>query len=357
MAFSLSVIVPNFNDARFLPMALDALLSQSEPAQEIFVVDDASSDQSPEIIESYARRYPVIRPVIRPRTQGVVATMNQFAREATREFVYFAAADDFVLPGYFATARSLLEKSPRAGLCSALCRVVDAAGNDLGLFSSPIPQTDSFGYIAPERGRELLLRHDSWVKGNTAIYRREAVVAEGGFRPELHGFSDGFMHRLMILEYGVCFVPVPFVCLRQREGSVSDRTNTDEAKLSDVITVGAELMGNDPKHRFLAKYIARWRQRTLFGAARTMLGRNLFSSGSLEALGLTRLDHAIVKTLLALRAQRFSQVYLFLRMRPYDLMSMARRRLHYWQIESIPNMPQHKNTKLGVGASDAGKSP
>jgi len=49
----LSVIVPNYNHARCLPRCLDALLAQSVPAGEILVIDDASTDDSVRIIESY----------------------------------------------------------------------------------------------------------------------------------------------------------------------------------------------------------------------------------------------------------------------------------------------------------------
>jgi glycosyltransferase involved in cell wall biosynthesis len=326
MVFPLSVIVPNFNDARFLPTALDALLSQSEPAQEIFVVDDASRDESPEIIKDYARRYSVIRPVLLDRNVGVVAIMNRFAREAKTDFIYFGAADDYVLPGYFDTARHMLEKHPGAGLCSALCKVVDEPGRDRGVFHSPVPMRRA-GFIDQEQGRSLLLHDDSWIMGNTAIYRREAILAEGGFNATLHGFSDGFMHRLMILQHGVCFIPQPYVCLRQRKGSMSDRTNTDPDLLAKVISSTTELMLRDPKHRFPPGYAEKWKQRMRFGALRSQLGRSWIKRSYLSVFGLAGIDHAIVVSLLALRARKLAESYLFLRLRAFDLWAMIDRRV------------------------------
>ena len=58
---TLSVVLPNYNHARYLPRALDALLSQELPADEIIVVDDCSTDASQEIVSRYEARYPSIR--------------------------------------------------------------------------------------------------------------------------------------------------------------------------------------------------------------------------------------------------------------------------------------------------------
>ena len=107
---NLSVVLANYNHARYLPRALDAILSQSVRPREVIVIDDASTrDNSLEVLDGYARRDPIVRVVRNETNLGVVATYNKVVGFASGEYLFLAAADDYVLPGF-------LEKCAR--LCS-----------------------------------------------------------------------------------------------------------------------------------------------------------------------------------------------------------------------------------------------
>lgn len=90
-----SVIVPAYNCAQFLPEALDSILSQHYPNLEIIVVDDGSSDGSAENAEAYGS--PVT--VIRQKNQGPAAARNRGVRESHGEYLAFLDGDDVWLPG------------------------------------------------------------------------------------------------------------------------------------------------------------------------------------------------------------------------------------------------------------------
>ena len=121
----LSVILPNYNHGRYLPRALDALLSQDYPAKEIIVVDDCSTDGSRDIVERYAARFPSVRLLANARNFGVIATLSRGLNEARQQYVYFGAADDFVMPGFFSAAINMLQVHPRAGLFCGEVNLVD----------------------------------------------------------------------------------------------------------------------------------------------------------------------------------------------------------------------------------------
>ena len=91
---TLSVVVPNYNHARYLKAALDAHLEQTEAPCEVIVVDDASTDDSRAIVEDVAARNPRVRLIRVARNGGVNAAMNLGLREAGGDFVCFSAADD-----------------------------------------------------------------------------------------------------------------------------------------------------------------------------------------------------------------------------------------------------------------------
>ena len=73
----ISVVVPNYNHAHFLPRCLDALLEQPVPPFEILVLDDSSKDNSREVLRSYAQKSPLIHIHFNERNLGVCETMNR----------------------------------------------------------------------------------------------------------------------------------------------------------------------------------------------------------------------------------------------------------------------------------------
>jgi hypothetical protein len=92
-AATASIVVLNYNYARFLRRSVDSALRQTWPQVEVIVVDDCSTDESREVIASYGER---VRPVLQPRNGGHGAGMNAGFAAATGEVVFFLDADDFL---------------------------------------------------------------------------------------------------------------------------------------------------------------------------------------------------------------------------------------------------------------------
>ena len=114
---TLSVITANYNHAHLIGEALDAILRQSLRPLELIVVDDGSTDNSVEVIERFARRDTTIRLVRNERNMGAQLTSNRGLQHASGAYMYFAAADDRILPGFFEKSIALLTQYPQAGLC------------------------------------------------------------------------------------------------------------------------------------------------------------------------------------------------------------------------------------------------
>ena len=81
----LSVIVPNYNKEKFLPVCLDSILRQTYPNIEIVIVDDCSKDSSPEIIRAYEKKYSNIKTI----------KSSQYLKLTTFFYIFFIIITNF----------------------------------------------------------------------------------------------------------------------------------------------------------------------------------------------------------------------------------------------------------------------
>jgi glycosyltransferase involved in cell wall biosynthesis len=103
----LTVIVPVYNRSRLLPLTLHSLLAQTQPADEILVVDDGSTDGSAAVAEAFGS--PVR--VIRQANQGPSVARNRGLAEAQGEWVHFFDSDDIALPTLLAEQLCVLDQT------------------------------------------------------------------------------------------------------------------------------------------------------------------------------------------------------------------------------------------------------
>src|SRR3990167_641422 len=120
----LSVIVTNYNYARYLPHAIDSVLAQDADV-DLIVVDDASTDESRSIIRSYGAGR--VRPIFLERNMGQGGGFNAGYAAARGDLVLFLDADDFMLPG--AASRIIQNRERGTSLYLYLMRYADEHGS------------------------------------------------------------------------------------------------------------------------------------------------------------------------------------------------------------------------------------
>ena len=95
----ISVIVPVYNTAQYLPRCLDSILNQDFEAYEVICLNDGSSDNSIEILREYENKSSKIK-VINQANSGVATTRNTALKHAKGEYLAFLDSDDFVRENY-----------------------------------------------------------------------------------------------------------------------------------------------------------------------------------------------------------------------------------------------------------------
>lgn len=202
----LSLILPNYNHAHMLPRALDSVLNQSRLPDEIIVSDDASTDNSVELIEAYVRRHPQIRFLRNPKNLGAVGNQNYLLGLATGDFIYALGADEHLLPGAFERAMQLLEDHPQAGGCFCDLVLVDTDGHGLVHRRFGLPE----GYYSPLQLARAIRERNFTVTGINTIFSRRALLEPGTLLPESLWMIDWLWTSIIAFRYGLCYTHADF---------------------------------------------------------------------------------------------------------------------------------------------------
>ena len=141
MAQKLSVVVPNFNGARFLPACFAALQAQTYPNIEVILVDDGSSDHS---VTLTRQNFPWVKVIQSPQNRGFIHALNTGIRQANGDIIVSLNNDTEVELGWAKALATALTATPQAGIAASKIRLFDqrshlhSAGDGFGSDGIPI---------------------------------------------------------------------------------------------------------------------------------------------------------------------------------------------------------------------------
>lgn len=218
----LSIVVPVYNAEKYLEQCLDSLVRQTYQNKEIILVDDGSSDNSPNICDSYANKYSFIR-VIHKLNQGVSAARNAAIDSIRGGYIVFVDADDAVdLDGY------------------EICiREMEARGADFVAFNlkdeyrnfSVLKKSNNIPKSSYLKGKEELTKAFFTNIGGWAcnkIYRR-GLIGEIRFREDIYQAEDAlFSWKVIHKANDACFVNIPIYHYRYTFSSATKSADTSK---------------------------------------------------------------------------------------------------------------------------------
>lgn len=131
-----SIIVPIYNTAKYLPKCLDSLLAQTHDNLEILLIDDGSTDNSGAIANKYAKKNLRIK-VIHQRNGGQSSARNTGLSKATGKYISFVDSDDEIKPKFIENLLKLYEDNTSIAVCGHQYRLVKT-GSSKNLYQSPL---------------------------------------------------------------------------------------------------------------------------------------------------------------------------------------------------------------------------
>src|SRR2546421_6842676 len=144
----ISVCIPTYNQGRYLGQALESVLRQTLSDFEIIVYDDASTDDTQQVVEGV--RDARLRYFRQSHNVGIAGNRNSCLAVARGQYITWLDSDDVYLPEMLTVQSAVLDQHPNVGLAHSAYEVIDGEGRLLPDW--PLP----FACDVREQGREAL---------------------------------------------------------------------------------------------------------------------------------------------------------------------------------------------------------
>jgi hypothetical protein len=184
-----SVVIPCFRQAHFLPDAIESVLAQDHGPVEVIVVDDGSPDNVGEV----ASRYPGVN-CLRQPNGGLATARNTGLEAATGDFVLFLDADDRLLPEAIGRGLDELRAHPEAVMAAGVWQLIGEEGE-------PLPADAP---VQPQEAYPALLESCFISTPAAVLYRRELFEQIGGFDAAVSASADYDLYLRTAQRFPVC---------------------------------------------------------------------------------------------------------------------------------------------------------
>ncbi len=165
------VFVPSYNHAPFIEECLRSIFSQTLPPLRLLVIDDGSSDDSPQIIERVLKDCPFDSELIVRENRGLCRTLNEGFSRSEGEYFAYIGSDDFWLPEFIEARTRMLDERADAVLGYGHAYMVDENGD---IFDSTTNYSDSWANYPDGSAKPMLIRGIAPIS-SSVFYRRSAL--------------------------------------------------------------------------------------------------------------------------------------------------------------------------------------
>ena len=222
---AISVAIGVYNGARYLRPSLESILGQQDVDFELVVVDDGSTDESPGILDTYARRDPRLR-VLRQANSGLTKALIRGCAEARGAYIARQDADDLSSPGRLARLAARLDAAPDVVLASSWAQVIGPQDEVIAEIRRPQDPAEATRLL--RSGRQGPPGHGS------VMFRKDAYMRAGGYRDVFYYAQDSDLWLRMIELGSIRYEPAFLYRYRYAPDSISALRARLQAGFADI---------------------------------------------------------------------------------------------------------------------------
>ena len=244
---TVSVIIPNYNHARFLERRVSTVLAQTFGDFEVLFLDDASIDDSREMVSRFTRD-----PRIRVETNAINSgnpfkQWNRGVRFARGKYIWIAESDDAADPLFLERTVAILDGQPNVGLAYCQSKVVDEDNRVLGVVNNhKFQDANHWQEDYVNGGKDECCRflvHMNTIPNASAVLFRRELYEQAGYVNEAFRFcGDWWMWVRILLMSDVAYIADSLNEFRHHTGSVSSRRGTSQTKFLEHLWIVSEIL-------------------------------------------------------------------------------------------------------------------
>ena len=208
-----SIIIPTYNRAYCIERSIKSVLEQTYQEFELLIVDDGSSDNTQDVVNSIEDER--IRYVPMPENKGVAAARNEGIRQAAYEYIAFQDSDDVWKPDKLEKQMQVLCENLWAGMVYCAYEGHREDGNMVIVPDEQMPLYDKQGDIY----HKLLCRNT--IGAPTVLVRKECFLRAGLFCENMTCLEDWELFVRIAKDYEIVFMEEPLLIVHVKDGGVS----------------------------------------------------------------------------------------------------------------------------------------
>ena len=216
----ITIAIPIYNTARFLPAALDSLIAQKYVHWEALLWDDGSTDGSGEVAADYARRDQRFRVLGNGRNNGVSFGSSAALAEARGDYVAVLDSDDMLEPDALSSMLAFMQERPQLGMAYSQYVEVDEDGTFL---------TTGTRFLKPYSSHNLMV---DFMTYQFRLVRADAYRAVGGIDAGMPVAYDYELCLRLSERFDVGYLPKPLYRYRMRQDSISHASRLRQVRAS-----------------------------------------------------------------------------------------------------------------------------
>lgn len=225
----ISVIITTYNQPKMLKEAIESVFNQTAQPAEIVIVDDASTDETPQVIRRFAQRDNRLKYFRLPQNRGMQFTAQFGLSKSNSHYVAYLNHDDVWFPEHLELCLNALKEDEKVVMAFGGYGLMDSAGHVL---IGEVPEVE-----LSEHPLECLLLKDVIVQLPRAVFERQAVIEAGGIS---HWVGDWVLNCLLALKHPRGIVRVPRTTMYFRSHSAQSFNRPGE--LRDALLAATEFI-------------------------------------------------------------------------------------------------------------------
>jgi glycosyltransferase involved in cell wall biosynthesis len=215
----ITVVIASYNHAQYLPLQLASIIRQGPSVSRIVVVNDASTDNTKDVLEKIQLNEPRLIVKNLSENVGCWQAFHTGLNFVDTDFFAFVAADDLLMPDWAEKSLNALQSAPDIGMCFS-CTFV-ANDKSATLTKTVIPMGSSGVILPPADFHRSLMKYGSYVNSSTLLMRRSAYDENFVKFAPTGALADAMLINIIGLKAGAVFVDEVLGVFFERDTSIS----------------------------------------------------------------------------------------------------------------------------------------